>query len=306
MTDTPPILSPPVPLQVSTVENALYIVATPIGNLGDISYRAVAILQAVDVIFCEDTRTSAKLLRAFHIDTKTLSYHDHNGDVIRPKILQMLQDGKAIALISDAGTPLVNDPGYKLVDAAIQAAHKVIPVPGACAPLTALMAAGLPSDVFTYLGFLPHKSTAKRKVLNALTPQQGTVIVLDTPHRLGDTLRILQQDVPACQVVVARELTKKFEHFVRIQAQHISEHIIQQIPTKGECVLLLRLPPQPTDIDVDALLVQHLHRHSLKDAVNRVADISGVAKNTVYQRALQIKNQDTQNRCGTGHIPKDY
>ncbi len=286
-TDYPPMptSSPP------RVESALYVVATPIGNLWDMSYRAVAMLQGVDVIFCEDTRTSATLLHAFQIHTKTVSYHDHNGHIQRPKILKMLQNGMSIALISDAGTPLINDPGYKLVHAVVQAGYKVVPIPGVSAPITALMAAGMPSDVFTYLGFLPHKSTAKRNFLKKLRPEQGTIIVFDTPRRLGDTLCILRQDMPDCMVVVAREMTKKFEHFTRLCARDITDDIIQSIPTKGECVLLLRYPEKNIDINIDALLVMHMREKSLKDAVHIVADISQMPKKTIYKHALQIKKQ---------------
>lgn len=285
MIHTPPTDMPP-------ISNALYIVATPIGNLWDITYRAVAVLSAVDVIFCEDTRTSAKLLSAFGISTKTLSYHDHNGKQQRPKILDMLNKGKSIALISDAGTPLINDPGYKLTDMIITQGHTVIPIPGVSAPLTALMGAGMPSDIFTYIGFLPSKTTAKKAIIQGFCHTQGTIITFDSPRRLPDTLRCIGDIHPTATVGIARELTKKFEQFARFKGADITDDIINSIPKKGECVVLIRLPkPHIVEFDIPHLLRTHMQHSTLKNAVQVVTDITGQPKKSIYKQALKIKNE---------------
>lgn len=280
------------PSAMHFIENVLYVVSTPIGNLWDMTYRAVQVLHGVDMIFCEDTRTSAKVLGAFDIKTPTMAYHDYNGDIQRPKILSMLDSGASIALISDAGTPLINDPGYKLVQACVGSGYRVVPIPGVNAPITALMGAGLASDRFCFVGFIPNKDTAKRKFLQSLQADFGTIIAFESPHRLHDTLRVVSEVLPHADVVVARELTKKFEHFFRSKAVDITDIMLAHIPPKGECVILLRLPVSDGDTDVDTLLCDCLKTMSLKDAVDYVFSVASVPKKTVYQRALFLKHGD--------------
>ena len=217
------------------VPAGIYIVATPIGNLRDITLRALDILHSADIVACEDTRVSAKLLTAFGIDVKTVAYHDHNADKIRPKLFEAVKEGKVVVQISDAGTPLISDPGFKLVRDAVGAGISVVPIPGACAPITALMGAGLPSDTFTFMGFLSSKEQAKTDAFSALTEKMGTVLFFDSPNRIEHTIGILAQVHPDSEVAIGRELTKKFEQFVRGTAVEVLEQI-EDMPKKGEIV----------------------------------------------------------------------
>ena len=277
-------------LKRAPLENALYIIPTPIGNLQDMTLRGLNALMGVDILACEDTRTTQKLLDAFQIIVKTVPYHDHNGQSMRPKITQALTDGKSVGLVSDAGTPLVSDPGFKLVRDVLQAGHKVIPLPGASAPLTALCGAGLPSDCFTFVGFLPQKSGARKSALQQYQDYPHTLIFFEGPSRLCDTLSDMQNTLGRRPVVVARELTKVYEEFKGGDFATVIDYY-QQTPPKGEIVILLGPPEsnQPTQ-DIDTLLRQALLDNSTKDAAHMVAEITGRPKKEIYQRALTLKD----------------
>ena len=277
-------------LKRAPLENALYIIPTPIGNLQDITLRGLNALMGVDILACEDTRTTQKLLDAFQISVKTIPYHDHNGTSMRPKITQALSEGKSVGLVSDAGTPLVSDPGFKLVRDVLNAGQKVIPLPGASAPLTALCGAGLPSHHFTFVGFLPQKSGARKSALGQFQDYHHTLIFFESPSRLCDTLLDMQNTLGNRPVVVARELTKVYEEFISGDCATVIEHY-QANPPKGEIVILLGTPEtdQPTQ-DIDTLLRQALTDNSTKDAAHMVAEITGRPKKEIYQRALTLKD----------------
>lgn len=214
----------------------LYCVATPIGNLEDITFRAVSVLKMVDFIACEDTRVTQRLLKKYEISTPTTSYHQHSSTKKIDQLISQLLDGKSIAIVSDAGTPGISDPGNVLITAAIAHSIPVIPIPGASAVITALQAAGVPTHQFTYLGFIPHKK-GRQTMLNYIMEQDTTIVVYESTHRLLKTLETLQ----ACsrKIVVARELTKIHEEFVRGTAAEVYA-VFQERPTiKGECVIII-------------------------------------------------------------------
>ena len=271
------------------VQAGIYIVATPIGNLRDITLRALDVLAQADIVACEDTRVSAKLLSHFSIKAKTVAYHDHNADKIRPKLFEAVEQGKIVVLISDAGTPLVSDPGFKLVRDAVDSGLSVTPIPGACAPIAALMGAGLPSDIFTFMGFLPTKEQAKTNILSNLTESMGTVILFESPNRIEDTINIIAKVQPDSDVVVGRELTKKFEQFVRGNAIDVANEI-GDMTKKGEIVLLVRVKDKEISIcGVEEMLKTALETMRLKDASTLVAESTGLKKKDVYNIALKIK-----------------
>ncbi|MBN2087579.1 16S rRNA (cytidine(1402)-2'-O)-methyltransferase [Candidatus Peregrinibacteria bacterium] len=215
----------------------LYIIATPIGNLDDLSFRAVEVMKSVDLIACEDTRHSGILLKHYNIDKPRLSFHSHSGDAKVIKILAHLQGGDDVALISDAGTPGISDPGYTLISAALDLNYEVIPIPGPSAVITALCASGLPTDKFLYLGFLPVKK-GRQTIFKKIADSEYTVVFYESPHRLKKTLVQIKEYLnPDSKVVIAKELTKIYEHFYR---GNIDE-IIKEIPEKpkGEYVIMI-------------------------------------------------------------------
>jgi 16S rRNA (cytidine1402-2'-O)-methyltransferase len=268
----------------------LHIVATPIGNLGDITLRALAALAGADLIACEDTRVTRKLTDRYAIATPLTPYHDHNAGEARPKLLQRLAEGAAIALVSDAGTPLVSDPGYKLVRAAHDAGHAVTAVPGASALLAAVTLAGLPTDRFLFEGFLPPKEAARRTRISELARIPATLVLFETGPRLGATLSDLAAGLGPREAAVCRELTKLHEEVRRGDLQALAASYAAAEP-RGEIVLVIAPPmadQRPAASDVDAMLRQALGRVTLKDAVAEVADATGVARREVYQRALAL------------------
>ena len=272
---------------------SLYIVATPIGNLGDITFRAVEALKSVDLIVCEDTRVSKKLLNHYDITTLLATYHEHNAAQVRPKLLAQLQAGESIALISDAGTPLISDPGYKLVQEAQEAGINIVPIPGANAAITALCASGLPTDQFTFAGFLPSKQQARKKALQALAPIPGTLVFYESAKRVLDTLAAIQTVLDEREVVIARELTKQFEEIARGPIADIIAEFSARESIKGEIVLLVgpaSAPAYGADA-MDALLREALKTMSTKEAAKHVAEQTGASKSDLYQRALEWKNE---------------
>lgn len=274
---------------------ALYIVPTPIGNRLDMVPRAVDILQSVSLIAAEDMRHSKPLLAHFDIRVPVMAYHDHSEEQALARILGHLKAGESVALISDAGTPLVSDPGYRLVDAAHAEGIAVVPIPGACAAIAALSAAGLPSDRFCFEGFLPAKAVARDKLLTNLRSEPRTLIFYEAPHRLLDTVTALAAifggDRPA---VLARELTKLFETIRRLPLAELRDWIASDSnQQRGECVLVVRgCPQQQGEISVEAerilgLLMTEL---PLKQAAQLAAQITGIKKNALYQRALTLNS----------------
>jgi len=217
---------------------ALFIVPTPIGNLGDLTFRAVKVLKEVDFILAEDKRVSATLLRHIECETPLLSYHDFNKEKITPQLIERLKDGQSLALISDAGTPGISDPGFYLVRAAIDQGIAPVALPGPNAAITALSASGLPTDQFTFVGFLPPKSARRRKFLQQFSDAHQTLIIYESPYRVVKTIADIASVFGDCKLVIGRELTKKFEEYLRDSPQNLLEYFTRTKP-RGEFVLLL-------------------------------------------------------------------
>lgn len=274
-----------------SLDPGLYVTATPIGNLGDITYRAVMALKSADLILCEDTRQTAKLCTAYDIKTPRSPYHDHNGERARPGILEKLQAGARICLVSDAGTPLIADPGYKLVKEARALGVAVYPLPGASAVIAALSAAGTPTDQFTFAGFPPAKKGGRHSFLESLKNAHGTIVIYEGGTRITDTLGamadIFGRDRP---VIIARELTKLHEEFHEGTLCALAEHY-EERPAKGEFVIIL--PPaedvKATPLDVDTFLTTALSSMSVKEAAEAAASTLNISKRDAYQRALSLK-----------------
>jgi 16S rRNA (cytidine1402-2'-O)-methyltransferase len=274
----------------------LYIVATPIGNLQDMSRRAIEVLRSVDVIAAEDSRHSAPLLRYFDITTPVWAYHDHSDKFRTDELIGKLKEGKNVALISDAGTPLISDPGYKLVDAAHDAGIVVSPIPGSCAVISALSVCGLPTDKFTFAGFLPAKSMARQAVISEILNTVETVVFYEAPHRLLEALKDMRDILGGERVVVlARELTKMFETIKRATLDDLVLWVeMDANQQRGECVLLVKgVVANSGEFDEDVIKVIEILAQDLplKQAAGLASKITGVKKNALYQWALEnIKN----------------
>jgi 16S rRNA (cytidine1402-2'-O)-methyltransferase len=270
----------------------LYLVATPIGNLGDITLRGLETLAAADLIACEDTRITHRLLERYGIATPLSPYHDHNAAAARPKILSRLAEDAAVALVSDAGTPLISDPGYKLVREAQAAGHTVTSVPGPSSVLAALGAAGLPTDRFFFEGFLPPKQTARRTRIGELANVQATLVLFEAGPRVAATLADLAAGLGDRDAAICRELTKLHEEIRRGDLSALTTAYADGAETRGEFVIVIAPPSAdaavPNTEDVDGLLRQALSRASLKDAVSAVAEATGLARRELYQRALAL------------------
>ena len=267
----------------------LHVVATPIGNLRDMTLRGLETLAAADVIACEDTRVTRKLLDHYAIGTPLTPYHDHNAATARPRLLARLDAGEAVALVSDAGTPLISDPGYKLVRAVQEAGHVVTTVPGASSILAALAVAGLPTDRFHFEGFLPPKEAARRRRLDELRRYDGSLIFFETGPRLHATLSAMADALGARESAICRELTKLHEEVVRGALPSLAQNYVGDNAPRGEIVIVVS--PAAEDVaaeDIDSLLRGALRRGSVKDAVAEVSSASGLARGEVYKRALQI------------------
>jgi len=277
-------------IEAPALEPGLYLVATPIGNLGDISLRALATLAAADVIACEDTRVTRKLTERFGIGAPLTAYHEHNSDEALPKILARLAEGQAVALVSDAGTPLVSDPGYRLVRAVVEAGHPVTAVPGASSVLTALSLAGLPTDRFFFEGFLPPKQAARQKRIAELALIPATLVLFETGPRVAASLADLAAGLGDRQASLCRELTKLHEEVRRGDLAKLANDYAEGAESRGEFVIVIAPPAEQemADTDIDALLRDALTRVSVKDAVGEVASATGRARRDVYQRALEL------------------
>jgi 16S rRNA (cytidine1402-2'-O)-methyltransferase len=272
------------------VAPGLYLVATPIGNLRDITLRALETLAAADVIACEDSRVTRKLTEHYGIGTPLTSYHEHSAAEARPKLLARLAEQKVVALVSDAGTPLISDPGYRLVREASEAGHAVIALPGSSAVLTALAVAGLPTDRFFFEGFLPPKQAARQKRIAALSSIPATLVLFETGPRIGVSLADLAEGLGDRAAAICRELTKLHEEVRRDSLVTLARDCADGAETRGEFVVVIAPPAEgkARAEDVDNMLRRALARVSVKDAVGEVALATGRPRREVYQRALEL------------------
>lgn len=272
----------------------LYLVATPIGNLGDITLRALQTLAAADLIACEDTRVSRKLLEHYGIATATTAYHDHNAAAVRPGLLKRIAEGAAVALISDAGTPAISDPGYKLVREAREMSLAVTALPGASSVLTALVASGLPTDRFLFEGFLPAKTMQRRDRIAELSRVPASLVLFEGGSRISATLSDLADAFGEREAAICRELTKLHEEVRRAPLPELAAHYLGDSETRGEFVIVIAPPGEaeaPEAGDVDALIRAALTRVSVKDAVGEIVAATGLPRRDVYQRALELAKE---------------
>ncbi|MEE9315372.1 MAG: 16S rRNA (cytidine(1402)-2'-O)-methyltransferase [Rhizobiaceae bacterium] len=271
----------------------LYLVSTPIGNLGDITLRALETMAGCDLIACEDTRTSGVLLKRYGIDRPKVSYTEHNADSRGPDLLRQILEGKAVALISDAGTPLVSDPGFRLVEQAIADGITVTPIPGASAPITALVGSGLGTEDFRFCGFLPPKAQARLRQLEGLKNEQTTLMFFEAPTRITATLKALIEAFGHNrQAVVARELTKMYETFHRGTLGELVGEFDAMDKIRGEIVIVVAGAGEQVveEKDVTKLLQQALLTMKTKQAAIEVAQMTGLSKQELYKQALALKD----------------
>lgn len=279
---------------MTEISPGLYIVATPIGNLGDITIRALETLKAAHLVACEDTRVTGKLMSHFGIKAKLVAYHDHNAERARPQIMEALAGGQVVALVSDAGTPLISDPGYKLVQEAVAQGIRVVPIPGASSVLSALCVSGLPTDRFLFAGFLPSKAVARAKTIAELAAIPATLVLFESTRRLADTTAALAEQMGERQAMVGRELTKLFEETRRGTLMELAAHYAGAPAPKGEAVIVVAPPGEaaaPEAQTIDELLEAALATHSVKDAAAQVAALTGQPRQSLYARALELKGK---------------
>jgi len=276
------------------LEPGLYIVATPIGHLDDITLRALKTLASAEVVYCEDTRVTRVLLDRYGIRTKTSSYHEHNAVKQRPRILERLAAGEAIALVSDAGTPLVSDPGFRLVEEVAAAGHRVVPIPGASALTASLMAAGLPTDTVVFLGFLPSKSGPRRRRLETFSRQPASLVFYESPNRLAQALvEAAEMCGPDRPAAVCRELTKRFETVTRGPLAALCDAYPTDTRIKGEIAVVIAPPPEQetaSEADAEDLLKAALARLPAGKAAAEVARITGRDRQELFRLALSLKD----------------
>jgi 16S rRNA (cytidine1402-2'-O)-methyltransferase len=281
------------PVDVERLAPGLHIVATPIGNLADITIRALAALAGADLVACEDTRVTRKLLDRYGITTPLTPYHDHNAEKARPALLRRLADGAAVALVSDAGTPLISDPGYKLVRATQDAGHTVTALPGASSVLAALTVSGLPTDQFLFAGFLPSKQAARRARIAELARVPSTMVLFETGPRIAAALADLAAGLGHREAAICRELTKLHEEVRRGDLDTLAQTCAAG-ETRGEFALVIGPPAateRPSAEETETLLRHALSRTSLKDAVAEVAAATGLPRRELYQRALALAKE---------------
>lgn len=272
----------------------LYIVATPIGNASDISLRALHVLKTASVVACEDTRVTAKLFTRHGIHTSLSAYHEHNAEKARPQLIRRLKGGETVALVSDAGTPMISDPGYKLVRACIDEGLPVTTLPGPSSVLAALVLSGLPTDRFFFGGFLPQKKGPRRALLESFTAIPSTLVFLESPRRLAASLADMVSVLGERDVSISREITKLYEETRRGTLREMAEAYAAEDAPKGEAVVVVGPPgqrPEMEDAEINALLQAALKRASLRDAVREVTDLSGLPRQAIYQRALALDNE---------------
>jgi 16S rRNA (cytidine1402-2'-O)-methyltransferase len=274
------------------LEPGLYLVATPIGNLGDMTIRGLETLTSADVVACEDTRVTRVLLDRFGISVRPYAYHEHNADTVGPKLIERLKAGESVALVSDAGTPLVSDPGYRLAQTAIAEGIRVIPIPGASAPLAALVASGLPNEAFLFGGFLPGKDKARRDRLNELGATPATLLFFESPNRIAATLKAAAEELgPDRPAAVCRELTKTFEEVRRGTLGELAESY-QDASVKGEIVLAIGPGEIETasEADTDTILAGLMSEMSTGQAATEAAKLTGLPRKELYKRLLAMKD----------------
>ena len=274
------------------LDPGLYVAATPIGNLGDVTFRVVEALKGADRILCEDTRQTAKLLAAYGVTAPMSPYHDHNADRVRPGVIAALKEGARFVLVSDAGTPLISDPGAKLVREARDAGVAVHPLPGPSAFVAALSAAGVMTDRFLFAGFPPAKAEARRKFFAELAGAPASLVFYESPQRLGASLAAMAEALGPRRAVIARELTKIHEEFVEDALPALASRYADASP-KGEIVVIVDPPAEETAAapeDIDAFLVRALETQPLKDAAAAAADAFGIPRKEAYARALALKS----------------
>jgi len=274
------------------LEPALYLVATPIGNLADITIRALETLAAADVVACEDTRVTRVLLDRYGIRRRTMAYHEHNATEAGPKLVEAVTSGRSVALVSDAGTPLVSDPGFRLVGEVVEAGGRVVPIPGPSALLAALTASGLPSDAFLFAGFLPVKSGQRTTRLEELRVVPATLVFYESPRRLADTLASMRDALGDRPAAIGRELTKTFEEMRRGSLAELAATYAQEDTPRGEVVICVG-PPLPTEAptgdDVDALLLSLSTEMAASKAAGEAARMTGGRKADLYRRLMELK-----------------
>jgi 16S rRNA (cytidine1402-2'-O)-methyltransferase len=271
---------------------ALYLVATPIGNLGDITLRALETIAAADILACEDTRVTRTLLSRYGIRQRPVAYHEHNAAEAGPRLIAAVREGRSVALVSDAGTPLVSDPGFRLVEAARADGLAVIPIPGPSAALAALTASGLPSDAFFFAGFLPVKAGARAARLSELKTVPGTLIFFESPNRLADSLAAMAEAYGDRPAAVCRELTKTFEEIRTGTLPALAAHYAEAGAPKGEVVVCLAPPAAgaaPAEADVDAMLASLSSEMGASKAAAEAARLTGLRKADLYKRLLELK-----------------
>lgn len=270
----------------------LYLVATPIGNLRDITLRALDVLRAADRILAEDTRVTRRLLDAYEIEGRLQAYHDHNAEKVRPELLDALADGEIVAMVSDAGTPMVSDPGYKLARAAIEAGADVVAIPGASALLAALCIAGQPTDRFTFAGFPPPRTVGREKWLQDLPDRTGTLVFYEGVSRIADSLASMAKVLGDRPAAVCRELTKLHEEARRGSLSELAAHYAEAGPPRGEAVIVVG-PPADTDWtaeQIDLALQEALADMRVKQASAHIAEMSGWSRRDVYARAIALRS----------------
>ncbi|NGN44087.1 16S rRNA (cytidine(1402)-2'-O)-methyltransferase [Mesorhizobium sp. CGMCC 1.15528] len=274
------------------MEAALYLVATPIGNLGDITLRALETLAGADILACEDTRVTRILLERYGIRQRPTPYHEHNAAEAGPRLIEALESGQSVALVSDAGTPLVSDPGYRLVGQALEKGIRVVPIPGASAVLAALTASGLPSDAFLFAGFLPVKDGQRRTRLSELTAVPATLIFFESPRRLADTLVAMADVYGDRHAAIGRELTKRFEEMRTGTLSALAAHYAEAPTPKGEIVICVG-PPEEQAVtgpeDIDRLLLSLAKEMPTSKAAAEAARMTGGQKPALYRRLLELR-----------------
>ena len=276
-------------------DKGLHVVATPIGNLGDMSARALRTLECADVIASEDTRVTAKLLRHFGITTPQTPYHEHNAERVRPELIKRLKQGDIVALVSDAGTPLISDPGYRLVRDAVAEGILVTSVPGPSATLSALVLSALPTDRFLFAGFLPNKSAARRASLQEVADVKATLVFFEAGARLAASLSDMAAVLGRRDAAIAREMTKLHEEVRRGDLQDLADHYADSGAPKGEIVVVVGPPEQDKPLDdtaLDAAIKRALNTMTVRDAAAAVAGAHGIPRRRVYARALEIADED--------------
>jgi 16S rRNA (cytidine1402-2'-O)-methyltransferase len=273
--------------------STLFVVATPIGNLGDISRRALEVLSSVNVVAAEDTRHTGKLLSEFSISSKLVALHDHNEDRSTASIIKMMEDGKSIAIVSDAGTPLISDPGYRLVNQCLSRGFDVVAVPGPSSVTAALSIAGMPTNRFSFEGFVPAKNVARKEFLSNLKFETRTQVFFESPHRINETLRAMKEIMGSKrEISLCRELTKAFEQVVLGTVGEISERVASgDIPSRGEFVLVLRGSDEVLAVNADHLLQTLLGELSPSKAASVAAKVTDLSRADLYDRALALKKR---------------